>query len=108
MTKLEALVETRSSVQPGTSEAQERLEWIELVSGVPYFMTEGGVPWTPIGQNDAITWPELAGLYGARDLPGAERHLRYLKASGVTCLRLMLEYVQTNRRMLELQVGRFN
>ena len=37
-----------------------------------------------------------------------ERHLHYLKASGVTCLRLMLEYVQTNRRLFELQVGRFN
>ena len=108
MTKLQALVETYSPVQPGASEVGDTLGWIELAPGVPYFMTEQGEPWTPIGQNDAITWPELSGLYEARDIPGVERHLRYLKGSGVTCLRLMLEYAQTNRRLLELQVGRFN
>ena len=71
-------------------------------------MTELGEPWTPVGQNDAITWPELAGLYKRVDLAGVERHLRYLKASGVTCLRLMLEYCQTNHRLFELRGGRFN
>jgi hypothetical protein len=108
MTKLQALVETRPTLQPGAPETEGSLEWIELAPGVPYFVTEQGAPWTPVGQNDAITWPELAGLYGGRDLAGVERHLRYLKASGVTCLRLMLEYCQTNRRLFELQVGRYN
>jgi dTDP-4-dehydrorhamnose reductase len=25
-------------------------------------VTEGGAPWTPAGQNDAVTWPDLPGL----------------------------------------------
>lgn len=84
------------------------LEWIERAPGAPYFQTESGLSWTPIGQNDAVTWPELAGLYRRRDLPAVERHLRGLKASGVTCLRLMLEYCQGDHRFLERPVGAFN
>ena len=70
--------------------ALNSLPWIERAADAPYFTDESGTAWTPIGQNDAITWPELAGLYRRRDLPGVERHLRWLKATGVTCLRLML------------------
>ena len=84
------------------------LPWIERAADAPYFNDASGVAWTPIGQNDAITWPELAGLYRRRDLPGVERHLRWLKDSGVTCLRLMLEYCQRDHRYLELAPGRFN
>ncbi len=73
----------------------------------PYFMTEAGKPWTPIGQNDAINWPELAGLFRRRDLAGVERHLRHLKDHGVTCLRLMLEYCQGQHRYLEKPARRF-
>ena len=81
--------------------------WIETRPGSPYFVTEDCNSWTPIGQNDAITWPELAGLFRRRDLPAVERHLDWLKAHGVTCLRLMLEYCQTEHRYLERPVGRF-
>ena len=84
------------------------LPWIERAADAPYFTETSGAAWTPIGQNDAITWPELAGLYRRRDLPGVERHLRWLKDSGVTCLRLMLEYCQRDHRYLELSPGRFN
>jgi mannan endo-1,4-beta-mannosidase len=46
------------------------LPWIRLAGdGAPYFVDETGAPWTPIGQNDALTWPELSGLFGRRDLP---------------------------------------
>ena len=83
------------------------LPWIERAAGAPYFVTSGGVPWTPIGQNDAITWPELEGLFRRRDLPAAEWHLRHLRDHGVTCLRLMLEYAQGNHRFLERPAGRF-
>ncbi len=83
------------------------LPWILARSGLPYFVTEDGEPWTPIGQNDAISWPELSGLFCRRDLPGVERHLRWLKASGVTCLRLMLEYAQGQHRYIEKPVGCF-
>jgi len=44
-----------------------------------------------IGQNDAITWVEFAGLLHRRDLPAVQRHIDALVQSGVTCLWMMLE-----------------
>jgi mannan endo-1,4-beta-mannosidase len=90
-----------------SSPSTERLPWIETRKGHPYFVTEHGHAWTPIGHNDAITWPELAGLFRRRDLEGVERHLRGLKAAGVTCIRLMLEYCQTEHRYIERPAGVF-
>lgn len=75
--------------------------------GTPYFVTEYGAPWTPIGHNDAISWPELAPLFRRRDMAAVERHLRWLKDHGVTCIRLMLEYCQGEHRYLERPAGRF-
>jgi mannan endo-1,4-beta-mannosidase len=95
------------SADAGDAAQSERPEWIGVEPGHPYFVTETGRPWTPIGQNDAVTWPELAGLFRRRDLPGVERHLRWLKAHGVTCLRLMLEYCHGEHRYIERPAGRF-
>jgi mannan endo-1,4-beta-mannosidase len=78
-----------------------------VARGAPYFVTEHGDPWTPVGQNDAITWPELAGLFRRRDPAGVEAHLRRLRESGVTVLRLMLEYAHREHRYLERPVGVF-
>src|SRR4051794_2294712 len=83
------------------------LPWIERAPCAAYFVNEAGVPWTPVGQNDAVTWPEFAGLYRRRDLAAVERHLRHLRDQGVTCLRLMLEYCHREHRYLERPVGRF-
>jgi len=83
------------------------LPWIQVAAGAPYFVDEHGLPWTPIGQNDAISWPELKGLFRRRDLASVERHLRWLKAHGVNCLRLMLEYAQVRHRYFERPAGRF-
>ena len=47
------------------------LPWIEVARGAPYFVTDAGDPWTPIGQNDSLSWVELKGLFGRRDL---QRH----------------------------------
>jgi mannan endo-1,4-beta-mannosidase len=80
---------------------------IETRAGSPYFTTDRGEVWTPIGHNDAVTWPELAGLFRRRDLAGVEDHLRWLKAHGVTCIRLMLEYCHGEHRYFEKPVGRF-
>ncbi|WP_375404646.1 hypothetical protein, partial [uncultured Sphingomonas sp.] len=66
------------------------LPWIDVAPNAPYFVDEHGRPWTPVGQNDAISWVELDGLFRRRDLPAVERHLEYLKAHGVACLRLMI------------------
>jgi mannan endo-1,4-beta-mannosidase len=85
----------------------QSLPWIQVASGSPYFITETGEPWTPIGQNDAISWVELKGLFRRRDLPAVEAHLRYLKQHGVTCLRLMMEYAQVRHRYIERPVGTF-
>jgi hypothetical protein len=89
------------------SAAAEPPQWIEVCPGVPYFLTEQGAAWTPIGHNDAVGWPELDGLFRRRDVPAVRRHLRWLKAHGVTCIRLMLEYAQGRHRYLERPVGRF-
>jgi mannan endo-1,4-beta-mannosidase len=78
-----------------------------VAPAAPYFGTETGRAWTPIGQNDAVTWPELAGLFRARDLPAVETHLRRLVEQGVTTLRLMLEYCHGEHRYLERPTGHF-
>ena len=88
---------------PGTG-----LPWIRVAEGAPYFVTEFGEPWTPIGHNDALTWPRLNKLWRRRDPASVESHLRDLAESGVTVLRLMLEYAQDRHRYLERPVGRFN
>lgn len=83
------------------------LPWIGVAAGAPYFVDETGAPWTPIGQNDAISWPDLKGLFRRADLPAVEGHLRWLQAHGVTCLRLMLEYAQVRNRYIERPAGSF-
>jgi mannan endo-1,4-beta-mannosidase len=83
------------------------LPWILRAPDAPYFVDEHGRPWTPVGQNDAISWPEFDGLFRRRDLAAVERHLSWLKAHGVNCLRLMLEYAQVRHRYFERPAGRF-
>jgi mannan endo-1,4-beta-mannosidase len=82
-------------------------DWIGLADGAPYFETEGGRSWTPIGYNEAITWPNLAPLHRRRDPAAVERHFARLRDSGVTCLRLMLDYNQVRHRHFESRCGQF-
>ncbi|HYZ84975.1 MAG TPA: hypothetical protein VE621_11260, partial [Bryobacteraceae bacterium] len=84
------------------------LPWISVADGAPYFVASDGSSWTPIGQNDAITWPELAGLFRRRDLAPARAYFDTLAQHGVTCLRLMLEYSQTKHRYFERRAGEIN
>ena len=83
------------------------MPWIQVCPGAPYFQDETGTSWTPVGQNDAITWPDLGGAFRRRDLPSVENHLQFLADHNVNCLRLMLEYCQTPHRYLEKPIGRF-
>ncbi len=83
------------------------LTWIKVVKGSPYFVTEQGESWTPIGQNDAITWPELAGAFRRKDLQAVESYFSMLSSYGVNCIRLMLEYCQGENRYLEKPAGNF-
>lgn len=83
------------------------MEWIQTAPGVPYFQTESGAAWTPVGHNDAITWVTLAGCFRRNDLPAVDRYLAMLAAHGVTVLRLMLEYNHHEHRYLEKPVGHF-
>lgn len=92
---------------PTDRSAPATLPWIRVAPGAPYFETEAGEPWAPIGQNDAVTWPELAGLFRRRDLAGVEGHLRWLQGHGVTVLRLMLEYAHGENRYIERPAGVF-
>lgn len=84
-----------------------RMPWIEVTPGAPYFVTDRGDDWTPIGQNDAITWPELKGLFRRKDIATADAYLEMLAKHGVTCLRLMLEYCQGENRYFEKPAGHF-
>jgi hypothetical protein len=86
----------------------ERLPWIQVATDAPYFVTENGENWTPVGQNDAITWPELEGLFRRKNVRKVEEHLAWLAAHGVTCLRLMLEYAQGEHRYFEKPAGTFS
>lgn len=82
--------------------------WIRCAPDAPYFVTEAGSVWTPIGHNEAITWPNLAPLYRRRDAAAVEQHFAELASHGVTCLRLMLDYSQVRHRHLEHRVGSFS
>lgn len=91
----------------GTGEVRAALPWVQVASSAPYFITEDGHPWTPIGQNDNIAWLELKGLFRRRDRAQAEAYLDHLAASGVTVLRLMLECAQSRSRYIERPLGCF-
>jgi hypothetical protein len=87
--------------------AARPLPWVRRAPGRRYFETEDGEPFLIIGQNDALTWPELEGLLDRRDLPSVDRHLGWLRAHGVTTLRVMLEYVGDGL-YLEQRPGEFD
>lgn len=89
------------------SGSASRLPWIQVHPDTPYFVTESGDAWTPVGQNDGITWPDLRGLYARRDLASADRYLKFLADHGITVLRLMMEYCQGRRHYFEAPVGQF-
>ena len=84
------------------------LPWIETASHAPYFQTDKGQTWTPIGQNDSISWHEFRGLIAQQDLGAVRRHFDWLANHGVTCLRLMLEYAETGTHFFEQPAGFFN
>lgn len=85
----------------------EKLEWIKVCDHAPYFEKENGQAWLPIGQNDGIIWPELKGLFLWKNVEEAEAYLAYIASHGVTCLRMMMEYCQTENRYLERPAGNF-
>jgi hypothetical protein len=81
------------------------LPWVRASAHSPYFELECGTAWHPVGHNDAITWDCLSDAVST-----AERTRQYfatLRRSGVTVLRVMLEYAQRNGRYLERPAGRF-
>ena len=83
------------------------MKWVQRAPGAPYFITDGGASWTPIGQNDAIAWAEWDGLWNG-DLDSVRRHLAWLRESGVTVLRFMLEYAESGAHFFEQPAGTFN
>ncbi len=84
------------------------LPWVQRAPGVPYFQTEDGKPWHPIGQNDAISWEELGPLYRRRDVAIVEDYIAWQVRHGVTVMRLMLEYAQVRHRYFENPLGTWN
>ena len=84
------------------------LPWVGRAPGAPYFQTEDGRPWHPIGQNDAISWEELGPLYRRRDVAIVEDYISWQVRHGVTVMRLMLEYAQVRHRYFESPYGTWN
>jgi len=70
-------------------------------------MNEDGESWTPVGHNDAITWPSLSGVLHRRDLASVDAYLGSLTSYGVTCIRLMLEYAESKEGHFESPAGHF-
>ncbi|HUQ97068.1 MAG TPA: hypothetical protein VM010_05345 [Chitinophagaceae bacterium] len=99
--------QTNATLYEPDESSAAALPWIVVKKGHPYFFTERGRSWTPVGQNDAITWPDLKGAFMGKDLAAVETYLDKLVDAGVTCLRLMLEYCQGEHRYLEKPVGYF-
>ncbi len=95
---------------PKTANARlmSALSWIVRAPAAPYFTTEHGATWMPLGQNDGVDWPELDGLHARQDLASVKRYLRMLADHGVTVLRLMLEYAETGHRYFEQPTGCWN
>lgn len=87
--------------------AASSIPWIETAKNPPYFINKDGEDWAPIGQNDAITWIDLAGAFRRRDIQIVENYFRMLVRNGVTCLRLMLEYYHWEHRYFERHIGHF-
>ena len=87
---------------------RQHLLWVQRAQGVPYFQTEDGKAWHPIGQNDAVSWKELGPLYRRRDVAAVENYLDYLRRHGVTVIRLMMEYAQVRGRYFETGVGKWS
>lgn len=84
------------------------LSAIRVAPGGRYFETADGDPFLFLGPNDAVSWPGLAGLYRRRDPAAAEAYLAGLARSGVTTLRLMLEYAHRDGWYFEKPCGTFN
>jgi mannan endo-1,4-beta-mannosidase len=89
---------------PGSVPRQSSpMPWIRVRPGVPYFETENETAWTPVGHNESITWPALGGTADQ-----VSHYFEVLRASGVSCLRLMLEYAEDDAHYFESAVGSFN
>lgn len=85
----------------------EQVPWIIVSGDVPYFVTDNGDHWSPLGQNDAVTWPDLAGAFRRKDIVAVELYFEMLSRHGVNCLRVMLEYCHGESRYLERPAGVF-
>ena len=81
---------------------------LRVAPGGRYFETADREPFLFLGPNDAISWPGLAGLYRRRDPAAAEAYVAGLARSGVTVLRLMLEYAHRDGWYFEKPAGTFN
>lgn len=95
------------SVPP--SEVQSLPSFRGYISVAPngrYFQDEDGKGFVVIGQNDAITWPGLEELLEGDAAP-TEAYVADLRAHGINVSRIMLEYAQQRRGLLEDPVGTF-
>src|SRR5690349_16570044 len=94
-----------SLTAPAVDRSPAPLPWVQVARDAPYFVTDDGVAWMPVGHNDALAWPPFVCLLKTPEQ--SEAYFQMLRGHGVTCVRLMLEYAQWDRHQLERPVGRF-
>lgn len=85
----------------------QALSPLRVAPGGRYFETFDGEPFLFIGPNDSLDWPGLFGLFERCDVATADAYLQSMAGSGVTVLRLMLDYAQNPRLHFENPVGTF-
>lgn len=85
----------------------QKLNYIRVAPNGRYFQFEDGRPFIVIGQNEAITWPNMAELYNRNDPEVTEAYLRTLQEHGVNTIRVMAEYCQFDLSYLQNPIGTF-
>src|SRR3954454_12651729 len=83
------------------------MPYVQVAPGGRYFATEDGKPFLLIGQNVAMPWPDMWQMHYENDVPATENYIRMLAQSGVTLLRIMLEYCEDDYWYFENPAGNF-
>lgn len=81
--------------------------YIRVAKGQRYFQFEDGTPFIINGANEAITWPDMDGLYANTNPQRTEDYFKMLKEHGVNTIRIMMEYSQDGYHNLENPIGEF-
>ncbi|PWK06586.1 hypothetical protein [Tumebacillus permanentifrigoris] len=81
--------------------------FVQVAPSKRYFQFEDGTPFVIIGANEAMTWPDLDGLYSNTNMKRTEAYLQMLHDHGVNTIRVMAEYSQDGVHNFESPLGTY-